>query len=277
MALNRWLYQEGSITDVIDLGDAKVFTGALPNCLIWRYERGCRVRQVSFRSIRVGARWAEDLARAEASTRQLMECGGHLLFVAPEFGQAGDAPHRLGDWFSVRVGAVSGADDVYADATQGNREFVHAGTCRSGQTRTMIWCEPGEPPPPALLPHRERLLSRRIRVFGEDNWWHWGRGYPLIPGPRIYVNSKTRDKRPFFLHPCPHFDGAVLALFPRGEVDEPTLGALCDALNDLDWDELGFVCDGRHLFAQRALEQAPMPTSFQRAFARLLSAESKGL
>ncbi len=33
-------------------------------------------------------------------------------------------------------------------------------------------------------------------------------------------------------------------------------------LNDVDWGELGFVCDGRFLFAQRSLENALLPEDF---------------
>ncbi len=29
------------------------------------------------------------------------------------------------------------------------------------------------------------------------------------------------------------------------------------ALNEVDWTDLGFVCDGRFLFSQRSLENAP--------------------
>ena len=31
---------------------------------------------------------------------------------------------------------------------------------------------------------------------------------------------------------------------------------MCDRLNDIDWRELGFVCDRRFLFTQRSLENA---------------------
>ena len=34
-------------------------------------------------------------------------------------------------------------------------------------------------------------------------------------------------------------------------------------LNAVDWADLGFVCDGRFLFTQRSLENAPLPASFQ--------------
>ena len=107
-------------------------------------------------------------------------------------------------------------------------------------------------------------MSRRIRAFDETNWWQWGRGYYQSDRPRVYVNAKTRRPQPFFVHDCPHYDGAVLAIFPH----DPAVNAeaLAKALNAVDWNDLGFVCDGRFLFTQRSLEQAPLPRSF-RSFA----------
>lgn len=255
--LNRLLFEQGTITEALALGDARVFDDAVPNCLIWRFEKGSRERTMRYAEIGIGDPLAAALAWPRWQTRHLIECEGHLMFAR------GDYPLRLSDLAFVKVGAVSGADDLYADDAIGNRDFVCSSTVRTGQTRRMLWVEPGEPPPAALLPHKARLIARRVRSFDESNWWHWGRGYHPSPQPRVYVNGRTRARRPFFLHACPHYDAAVLAVFPRrADVD---LGALRDALNGVDWADLGFVCDGRFLFSQRSLENAPLPAQF-RAF-----------
>jgi adenine-specific DNA-methyltransferase len=124
----------------------------------------------------------------------------------------------------------------------------------------MIWPEPGKPPPAALLPHKARLLQRKVRDFDESNWWMWGRMHHRSERPRVYVNGRTRVARPFFVHACKDYDGAVMAVFPyREDVDVETFR---DALNAVDWADLGFVCDGRFLFTQRSLENAPLPASF---------------
>jgi adenine-specific DNA-methyltransferase len=256
LRLNRLLYETGTITDYVELGDARIFEGAVPNCAIWRFER-----DDTSRATRYLDRPAGDLPAALArpwETREFVECAGHLLFTR------GHYPLRFSDLFSVKVGAVSGDDAIYADAANGTREFVCSSTARTGRTRRMIWCP--QAPHPALLPHKARLLARRIRRFDESNWWQWGRGYPETERPRIYVNHKTRSPSPFFQHPCTHWDGAVLALFPHEQGAD--LPALCAALNAVDWAELGFVCDGRFLFAQRSLENAPLPAAFEGFVAR---------
>lgn len=254
--LNRWLFEQGSITDAIELGDARIFAGAVPNCLIWRFERGNFSRRTRYAELGIGSDLAAELAAPRWQERHFMEVGGHLLFTRAAY------PLHVNDLFTVKVGAVSGADDLYASEQFGNRDFVCSETASTGRTRRMLWQAPGSAAPhPALLAHKERLIGRRIRAFDESNWWQWGRGYPESDAPRLYVNHKTRRQEPFFLHPCPHFDGAVLALFPHAAgVD---LAALCAAMNRVDWAELGFVCDGRFIFSQRSLQHAPLPESFR--------------
>ncbi|MBE2258980.1 MAG: class I SAM-dependent methyltransferase [Rhodobacteraceae bacterium] len=254
--LNRLLYAAGTITDFVDLGDSRLFDEATPNCAIWRFERDNFSRLTRYAAQGVADGMA-GLGRLRWAERHFVESAGHLLFTRGDYGL------HLADIAFVRVGAVSGADDLYASEAYGNRSFVCSATVATGDSRRMLWCEPGEPPPAVLLPHKERLIARRIRPFDESNWWHWGRGYHQSAQPRVYVNNKTRRPQPFFVHPCRNYDGAVLAIFPHDPaVDVRELAA---ALNGVDWADLGFVCDGRFLFTQRSLEQTPLPGSF-RAF-----------
>jgi adenine-specific DNA-methyltransferase len=254
--LNRHLFAAGTITDFIDLGDLRVFAGAAPNCAIWRFVSGDLSRSTRYAALASSAGVAA-LAAPRWETRRFVEHGGQLRFPRVA------AALVLGDIASVRVGAVSGADSIYADPVHGNRDFVCSATRASGATRRMLWVDPGDPPPSVLLPHKERLLARRVQPFTEANWWQWGRGYQQNARPRVYVNAKTRHAQPFFAHDCLHYDGSVLAIFPHAaDVDAAALAA---ALNEVDWAAAGFVCDGRHLFTQRSLEHAPLPEAL-RAF-----------
>lgn len=231
--LNAFLYEEGDITDFIELGDARIFGAHNPNCAIFRFERGRRERR-----LRDGRHFA------------LVD--GQLMFLR------GDYRLPLADLFDVKVGAVSGADEIFTHPA-GNAEFVCSKTIDDGCTRRMIFGVPH----PHLEAHKARLLARRVRRFDESNWWHWGRMHHVSDAPRIYVNCKTRRPRPFFLHDCPNYDGAVLALFSR--VPGMDLALATDLLNDqVDWAELGFVCDGRYLFAQRTLQNCLLPPVFER-------------
>ena len=234
--LNSWLFDQGSFTDVIELGDARVFSTALPNCVIWRFEKG-------------------NLSRRLNDGRRMRHAAGQLMFTRASY----SIP--LIDVFAVRVGAVSGADEIYTHAELGNADFVCSRTAQTGELRRMIL--PGSQPIPYLEQFKERLLARRVVRFDESNWWRWGRRHHESSAPRIYVNGKTRKPKPFFLNECTNYDGSVLALFPqKNTINRRELAQLVALLNDVDWQEIGFVCDGRFLFAQRSLEQALLPELF---------------
>jgi adenine-specific DNA-methyltransferase len=250
LKLNRWLFEEGTITDFVELGDARIFEDAVPNCAIWRYERGRLERRTCFLDASAAGSARTALENGVWEAREFVEASGHLLFTR------GHYPLRFSDLFFVKVGAVSGDDEVFTSPEHGNLDFVCSETARNGKLRRMIY----NLRIAHLERHKDRLLARRIRRFDETNWWQWGRGYHLTDRPRIYVNHKTRQARPFFVHPCIHYDGSVLAVFPRDPAAD--VRALCEALNEVDWADLGFVCDGRFLFSQRALENAPLPEAF---------------
>lgn len=237
MRLNQWLSAQGSFSHFLDLGDTRIFKDALPNCAIWRYVLG-------------------DLRHRLEDGRSMKISAGQVLLTH------GDPALPLNQICAVKVGAVSGCDAIFSDTARGNRDFVCSQTAQSGVLRRMYLPPPDVPPPRWLLPHKRRLLQRRVRAFDERNWWHWGRLHHLSAAARVYVNGRTRNPQPFFTHPCQNYDGAVLALFPhRADVAVHDLAA---ALNAVDWRELGFVCDGRFLFSQRALENALLPPEFAR-------------
>jgi adenine-specific DNA-methyltransferase len=233
--LNTWLFEQGTITDMQDLGDVRIFRGAAPNCMIWRFERG-------------------NLSHRTSDGRRMALSGGQLFFTRGIY----SVPAKT--VFSVRVGSVSGADAVYADEALGDTDFVCSHTVQTGRTKRMIFTADAPAAREYLLTHKPTLLARKVTRFDEGNWWKWGRFHQDTPAPRIYVNQKTRHAAPFYMHECRNWDGAVLALFPhKRNADMAKLTAL---LNEVDWAELGFVCDGRFLFAQRSLEQALLPEAF---------------
>ncbi|MDD2885436.1 MAG: class I SAM-dependent methyltransferase [Dechloromonas sp.] len=234
--LNHWLFEQGSITHFYETGDNRVFGEHTPNCAIFRFEKDRTDHQM-------------------ADGRRCTEVDGQLMFLRENY------RIRFADLFSVKVGAVSGADQIYTHPA-GNMEFVCSKTVETGETRRMLYGIKH----PHLDKHKAELLARRVKPFDESNWWQWGRHFPINLHPRIYVNGRTRRPEPFFLHDCNAFDGAILALFtknkqlPRRELIECTL-----LLNkEVDWQELGFVCDGRFLFTQRSLQTCLLPDTFSR-------------
>lgn len=234
--LNAWLTEQGSITHFHETGDTRVFGEHTPNCAVFRFEKGRMDRQM-------------------ADGRTFTEVDGQLMFLR------GDFNLPFSDVFEVKVGAVSGADSIFTHP-KGNMEFVCSKTFDTGETRRMFYGVKNA----HLEAHKTELLARRVTNFDETNWWLWGRAFPINHLPRIYVNGRTRREQPFFLHDCNHFDGAILALFLRNQqISKRELLECTRMLNEeVDWHELGFVCDGRFLLTQRSLQTCRLPESFSR-------------
>ncbi len=229
--LNSKLYEQGSITYYRELGDTLMFDGYSPNCAIWRWQKGRYNRRML-----CGQKWFNHHK-------------GQLWFGRP---QGGEREGRLSDLFEVKVGAVSGADHIFINEKRGNADMVCSFTASTGRTRRMIYNRKEK----CLWPHKQELIQRRIRVFNESNWWEWGRKYCDRKGPRIYVNCKTRNPKPFFTHKSRGYNGSVMALFPKDPGKD--IGRAVEKLNNVNWRDLGFACDGRLLFTQQSLLNAPV-------------------
>lgn len=225
-SVNELLYKNGTITHFYDYGDQKLFKEACPNVCIFRYEKGNFLH----------------LTETFLGKRHILINDGIISFskskdVIP-----------LGDIFDIKVGAVSGKDELFL-SDEGD-EFVYSKTATTGETRKMIYDRYDK----LLEPHKEALLKRGIKKFNEGNWWSWGRAVDFREGaPRIYVNCKTRNPNPFFISKCDKWDGSVLALFPKKNID---LDIALNKLNSIDWNDLGFVTGGRFVFAQKSLKEA---------------------
>ena len=230
--LNNFIYKNGTITDIIDLGDKKIFGKYCPNCVIWRFEKG-------------------NFSRKTNVSKEFVYCNGQLLFTDNFY------PIKFSDVFFVKVGAVSGNDKIFETEKYGNTEFVCSSTYKSGKTKKMIYNEKNE----YLQKYKDTLIKRKIRNFDETNWWQWGRNHFVSEQKRIYVNGKTRNKKPFFVHNCKNYDGSLLAVFPNNP--KANVNDLCEKLNSVNWFELGFVCDGRHIFSQKSLENSILPDYFR--------------
>lgn len=232
--VNERLFSEGGFTH-FEVLPANAFPGFSPECALWRWEKGRKARSL------------EDGRRFEMQN-------GQIWFRSPNGPKTG--PGRIGDYFTIRTGAASGADALFTHP-RGNAEFACSKTRKTGETRRMFYNQRDR----ALLPHKKQLLARKIRRFGPDNWWEWGRNHLDTPMPRLYVNCITRDPEPFFLHPALHWDGSLLALFPKKPLD---LQAAADVLNAAGWESLGFRSHGRTRFTQRGLTHAPAPAGLSR-------------
>lgn len=231
--LNNFLYETGTITNWYEYGDNIVFKGFNPTVVVWRFEKSNFSRKT----------------KTNEGEKQFNVKDGQITFSNEQ------NLIRLGDLFLIKVGAVSGMDDIFTNAN-GNQLFVCSFTHKTGELKRMFYnVKDGE-----LLKHKDALINRRIKKFNEDNWWQWGRGLYESNSERIYVNCKTRNPKPFFKHDCKYYDGSVLAIFPKIDLD---IDKAINYLNNVNWNELGFKVGGRLCFTQKSLQNVYLPDDFK--------------
>ena len=229
---NKKLYEHGTITHVEQFFDTKVFEGISQDICIWRYEKN-------------------NFNRKTILNNKIVPFGmnnGILTFF--------DTKDKilLGDFFQVKVGAVSGKDSIF-EHPDGNEEFVCSYTNKTGKLKIFYYNTVND----YLKNHKDELIARKIKKFNESNWWLWGRAHYKTNEKRIYVNCKTRQSSPFFMNKCANYDGSILGLFPKVDMTEQQLKDVVKKLNSLDWQTLGFKQGGRFVFTQRTLQNVYLP------------------
>ncbi len=221
--LNKRLYEEGGFSYWKEFGDLKIFPDASPNVVIFR--------------------WVKD----QPHKININYNNGFLSFENSN--QINKIYIR--DLFDIMVGGASGANDIFIEQN-GNIDLVVSDTKRTGLTKKAHYVTA---PTDYLIQYKDKLLNRKIKSFNENNWWEWGRKIRHIDGPKIYVNNKTRDLKPFFTNESGWFDGSILALVPK-ETNTYSIDELINLLNNNNWEEQGFKVGGRLIFGQRSLSSA---------------------
>lgn len=228
--LNKLLYDNGTITHWYEFSDKNIFKGYSPSVVVWRYEKN-------------------DMSH-KTNTHNGMKTfnynDGQISFVNNTI--------KFSDLFFVKVGGVSGMDKIFANEN-GNKDFVCSYTKANGNLKRFFYNINNE----FLYNNKEVLKTRKLKTFSDDNYWLWGRDYYHTDSERIYVNCKTRDMQPFFTHECKDYDGSVLAIFPKIEMD---INIAVDLLNSVNWNDLGFKVGGRLCFSQKALQNCYLPQTF---------------
>ena len=253
--LNEFIFEQGTITDFIDFGgDVKIFEDASPSCCIFRFEKDNFARKTLF------VDKTNELFSGGVE-RDFSIKNGQLLFTGLE-----QYPVKFSDLFFVKVGAISGANDIFKHDEYGI-PFVTSRTYKSGKTENYIYLQDVKISNNSkefkyLRKFKKELLKRKICEFTKANWWKWGRGFYNSDLRRIYVNCllRTNNNSPFFIHECKCYDGSILAIFPLNQ--NLNIVDLCIALNNVNWKALGFMDAKRYRFTQNSLENAMLPPEF---------------
>lgn len=229
--------KEGAFTDFWFPHDEKLFEGASIDVVVFRYEKGPGP----------GPGPRSDMCVVNGQMRYCHVRKGIVTFSAEAEADGDRVP--VSDLFHVYVGLVSGRDGLY------NVDF---GNIQMLQDKDVVtpWIFTTEFPTADaqinahLLTHKPALLDRRIKKFGEHNWFEWGAPRNIKHmethwgKPCLYVRNMTRQAEVAFAGTVQYFGGALLCLVPKQAMGAAALEQVCAWLNTAEFR-------GNYTYAQR--------------------------
>lgn len=258
--LRKLLYKNGTITDIIDYEEGRFFKGAAPNIIIIRYEKDNHSHVTNYIKNNKCVVKNESLY----NDAFLYTVEKPLLYTL-----------RLGNVFDVKVGLVTGLNSVFERDSKFSIPTICSDYKKTKKKRNFIFVDEVSMSQVKikdpelykyLLENKSKLLSRNIKKFTDVDWMHYGAVRNLSFMRKrdrcIYVNTKTRDKNPFFVDDVGYFDGSVLGLFMKNQLDflamslaRLDLTGWCDILNNKveDFREQGMYVNNRFLLTVKSL------------------------
>ena len=238
-SVKNQMMEEGTITHVFHPHDEKFFKNASQDVIVLRYQKGLFTRTTHYNE----------------ETRTLSCHNGNMFFENGD-----ETTEHLSDLFHIKVGMVSGADKIYKNDDLGNLKVKSY----SG-THTYIYHDELPTQPPSLVEylnqHKDALIKRGIRKFTETDWFKWGcpRNVGFMKDHEgeecIYCATITRKKQVFFKGKVCLFDGSLLCLLPKKQLDIDKVLAYLNSETFLE----SFLYSGRYKMGQKSLLDASIP------------------
>lgn len=240
--LREMMFDHGTFTDVVDYNERKMFNDASPYIVIFRYVLGDTSHKTNY------------TIDNETTQRNEICQDGFIKFIS----SMGDTLDTL---FDIRVGIVSGKNDVFRHEHLGTIDIICSNYIKTGKKQRYIFDECSNYNKDIvdyLQQHKDVLINRKIKKFNESNWMDWGAirnlSYMSGVGKCIYVNCKTRSPNPFFIDDIGYFDGSILMLHPKDNTID--INQWCDTLNDIErLRSQGFVVGNKCEFTQKMLSK----------------------
>jgi adenine-specific DNA-methyltransferase len=231
----------GTFTHVIRPNDEGLFEHASIDVIVFRY---CLDPQL------------DRTVLYNDEPKRLIETNGIITFTSM------DAPvstKKIGDYFDVFVGMVSGREGVFKNAEFGTMDV------RNGKDAVdkyiILDSFPSENAAlnAYLFEHKADLINRKIRRFNESNWFEWGalRNHGNVTDKMgedcIYVRTLTRDVEVAFVDTVSYFGGGLIALIPKaGASHNIDLTKVASFLNSSQFRE-NYLYSGRFKIGQRQM------------------------
>ncbi len=236
------LLKFGSITNIIDFQEHKMFEDSHTHIIILRYQKDLLDHKTCY----------EFYDDSTYACKNIIY--NQIYYFFPKIPE-----HVLSDYFSIKVGLVSGANSIFEYNGINDSDTIDIICSDYYKTKTKKkYYLTQNPEHPVLKNHKDYLLNRKIREFDQHNWYEWGAPRNIffmkqLKGNEcIYVNCKTRSKLPFYKDKVDYFDGSVLCLFPKENLN---LDHYVDLLNNANFlfKLQGLLVGTRYAFSQKTL------------------------
>lgn len=255
--LRKLLHQNGTITNLINLSNKKLFKKCFPDIIVLRYEKD------NFSYI---MKYSNNIQNNNSINIPNYYDNGIISFMnnSIQF-------KYLKDFFDIRVGLVIGCNEIFKYDSELSVNIIMSDFEKSKTLHKYLYINELSIDElqskhnkiyQYLLKNKDILFKRKVRKITEKNWWKWGSTrnlkYMNTNKNYIYVNQRTRSKSPFYIHKSCFFDGTVLALIPKKDIN---LETWCNLLNNNCklFEQQGLLLCNKYMFNKKKLENLKIP------------------
>lgn len=232
------MYKNGSFTHVFHPNNERMFENASIDIMIFRYLKDPgEVKSCVFN---------DNVLNSKISNG--------ILTFSTDFSNC----KRLGDFFDIKVGIVSGCDKVFKS------ELGNTSVLTGENTLQKYICYSEFPTNnndvnKVLLDNKELLMTRKIKKFTEKNWFQWGalRNVSFVEEnigkPCIYIHNISRKSKVAFIGVVGYFSGNLLMMLPKTE--ELDLKEVVDCLNSIEFKK-NYIFSNRFKIGHKQLQES---------------------
>jgi adenine-specific DNA-methyltransferase len=201
--LIRHMMTTGTFTHIFRPNDEKLFENASIDVIVFRY---CLEPDL------------ERTVMYNNELKRLINTNGTITFASMH-DTTGNV--KIEDYFDVLVGMVSGRESVFKNEQFGTMSVRNGKTTVDRYIMIDNFPSDNDELNLYLLQHKTELIERKMRKFGETNWFKWGaeRNYTKVSNKLgedcIYVRMLTRDTEIAFVEKVSYFGAGMLALIPK--------------------------------------------------------------
>jgi adenine-specific DNA-methyltransferase len=253
--LRRLLYENGTTTHIINLSDRSVFSDCSPEVIIIRYEKDNFTHKLNYK---------KTLEEPYKIISDKLFNGTYNFDIYSDY-------KYIKDYFIIKVGIVIGCNKIFEKDSILSKSIIMSDYYLTKKKRNFLFLEnltldqikeQNIEIYNYLIKNKERLMSRKARKYSEDNWWKWSgyRNSTYMTNDKdcIFVNQRTRCKFPFFIDRNNLFDGSLLCLIPKMNVD---LNEWINILNNNKeiFESHGLLINNKYMFNKIKLENIKIP------------------